>query len=206
MLSDKVPAVRLANDTIEVNPMPGPSRLPQDLEEAIRFHGHHCPGLSIGYRASKIALERLGTERAADEELIAIVENDSCSADGVQSVTGCTFGKGNFFFKDHGKQVFTFALRPSGRAIRLALRPAEQRPTVPDGDRAAAITQMLDAPEDALFDIAELTIELPGRASIHPSVACAACGEPTMATRIREVDGRSLCIPCAERETEGATP
>jgi len=93
-----------------------------DLHEAVRFHGHLCPGLAIGYRAAKIAMERLAAKRAEDEEVIAIVENDSCSADGVQWITGCTFGKGNFFFRDHGKQVFTFALRPTGRAVRIALK------------------------------------------------------------------------------------
>jgi formylmethanofuran dehydrogenase subunit E len=75
--------------------------LEPDLAEVIRFHGHMCPGLAIGYRAAKIAMERLGSWRAEDEELVAIVENDSCSVDAIQWITGCTFGKGNFFFRDH---------------------------------------------------------------------------------------------------------
>ena len=43
----------------------------KEIEEAIRFHGHFCPGLMIGYRAAQIALRELGVERAEDEELVA---------------------------------------------------------------------------------------------------------------------------------------
>ena len=40
------------------------------LEGLIAFHGHICPGLVIGYRATLAGLERLGVNRAEDEELI----------------------------------------------------------------------------------------------------------------------------------------
>ncbi len=178
--------------------------LPPDLKDAVRFHGHFCPGLAIGYRASKVALERLGAQRAKDEELVAIVENDSCSADGVQWVSGCTFGKGNFFFRDYGKQVFTFALRPTGRAVRLALKPTEERPPLPEDDRATLADQMLNAPAESLFTVTELVIELPKAASICSSVRCERCGEPVMSTRTRNVNGRTLCIPCAQRQEQTA--
>lgn len=29
-------------------------------DECVRFHGHECPGLAIGYRAAEIAKEQLG--------------------------------------------------------------------------------------------------------------------------------------------------
>ena len=72
----------------------GENVIPKDLAMAVEFHGHLCPGLTIGYLAAKVGLERLGIGRAEDEELIAIVENDSCAVDAVQVLTGCTFGKG----------------------------------------------------------------------------------------------------------------
>ncbi len=94
-----------------------------DYQECVKFHGHTCMGLTIGYLAAKLALAHLEVKRAADEELIAIVENDACCCDAVQVLTGCTFGKGNFFFKDHGKMAFTFGARSSGKSIRLVLKP-----------------------------------------------------------------------------------
>jgi len=171
-----------------------------DLRDAIRFHGHMCPGLAIGYGAAKIAMERLGSRRAEDEELIAIVENDSCSVDAVQWLTGCTFGKGNFIFRDYGKQVFTFAMRPTGRAIRIALRPEFMRREAAEQDREAKIEHILNAPAEDIFTITEMTIELPPPAQIHESVICDICGEGVMSTRTKTIAGRTMCIPCSEAQ------
>jgi len=178
--------------------------LAPDLKEAVRFHGHFCLGLTIGYRAAKIGMQRLKADRSEDEELIAIVENDSCAADGVQWMTGCTFGKGNFFFRDYGKQVFTFALRGSGRAVRVALKPPDQFPAVPEGDRETKADQILNAPAEVLFNIQDVTITLPEPAVSRESIMCDHCGEGAMATRTRRIGDQTLCIPCAAADQEGA--
>jgi len=169
-----------------------------DLLETVQFHGHLCPGLAIGFRAAKIALERLGAKRAEDEELIAIVENDSCSTDAVQWLTGCTFGKGNFFFKDYGKQVFTFAIRPTGDAVRIALKRRDRRSgEPPPQDREAMVHWILTAPAESLFDIRETKMSLPGLAQGHETAVCDQCGEEAMDSRTVKRDHRTLCIPCA---------
>jgi formylmethanofuran dehydrogenase subunit E len=94
----------------DYNDLPG-------MDECIRFHGHLCPGLVIGYKAARAALDGLKVERAEDEELFAIVETDACGADAIQVLTGCTFGKGNFIFRDLGKHAFTVGSRKSGRVL-----------------------------------------------------------------------------------------
>jgi formylmethanofuran dehydrogenase subunit E len=173
--------------------------LPSDLQRCVEFHGHFCPGLAIGYRAALAGLERIGAERARDEELIAIVENDSCAVDAVQVLTGCTFGKGNLFFRDYGKQVFTLALRPTGRGARVALKPRDRQEGGPSTqDREDGARWLLEAPAERLFDVRDVTISLPGEAQIHESVACDRCGEPVMASRTRARGSQTLCIPCAE--------
>jgi len=177
--------------------------IPADLVRAIEFHGHLCPGLVMGYLASKLGLDHLGTKRSEDEELIAIVENDSCAVDAVQVLTGCTTGKGNLFLRDYGKMVFTFALRPSGRAVRASLKH-ETEPSVeraPEGSqqrRDLEIQYMLQRPADELFSVREETIALPQTAQIYQSAICERCGEMVMETRTRTVDGALVCIPCAE--------
>ena len=88
--------------------------------EAVAFHGHICPGLATGYRAAAVALERLRSGRSEDEELVVITETDACGVDAIQVITGCTVGKGNLFFKDHGKHAFTFINRKTGEAVRVA--------------------------------------------------------------------------------------
>lgn len=177
--------------------------IPEDLQAAADFHGHLCPGLAVGYRACKVAMDRLGVARAYDEELVCVVENNSCSVDAVQVMTGCTFGKGNLFFRDYGKQVFTFASRgdPS-RGVRVSLRPDAFSRYDSESDLAAkrkeALARLLDAEEEELFFVDEVKVSLPEEARILPSVLCSNCGEPTMETRTVEVDGRILCIPCSK--------
>jgi len=90
-----------------------------DFEEVVKFHGHTCPGVTIGYRMAKAAMNRLAAQRAEDEEIVAIVENNACGVDAVQVLSGCTFGKGNFIFRDYGKQVYTFYSRNTGKGYRV---------------------------------------------------------------------------------------
>lgn len=72
----------------------------EDFKRCEAFHGHVCPGLSIGFRVAKAAMERFGENRSEDEEIVAIVETNACCVDAVQVLTGCTFGKGNFISKE----------------------------------------------------------------------------------------------------------
>jgi formylmethanofuran dehydrogenase subunit E len=176
--------------------------IPEHLKKAVEFHGHLCPGLVIGYRASLAAMRVMGIARAYDEELVCVAENDSCSVDAVQFLTGCTFGKGNLIFKDYGKQVFTFASRRSpGRAVRIGLRPDAIPPAGEELDEAerrdASLRRLLAATPEELFFIDEIDFEIPQKASILRSFPCDNCGEPTMQSRLVEDDGRLLCIPCS---------
>ncbi len=175
------------------------------LKGAVAFHGHLCPGLLIGYRAALLGLERLGGRRAEDEELIAVIENDSCSADAVQYLTGCTFGKGNLFFRDWGKQVFTLALRPSGRGVRLAFTGDRLKPLRGDGtaDREAYIKILLETPGEELYKVEDVTADLPAPASIFKTLHCDECGEGVMETRLARVGGRNICPECLFKQDPG---
>ena len=182
------------------------SHLPEDLKRCVAFHGHLCPGVVIGYCAARLALEELRAERSGDEEVIAIVENDTCAVDAIQVLTGCTFGKGNLYFLDYGKMAFSFAVRRTGKSIRLRLRPI--RPpdieSVPEDQRRDRhIEYMLEQDSKNLFEIRKDALtRLPATARIRESLPCDACGEMVMATRIREYGGRNLCIPCHEHRLE----
>ena len=191
-----------------------------DFKRCLAFHGHLCPGLSIGYQAARAAMDRLAAERSEDEEVVAIVETDACSADAVQVLTGCTFGKGNFVYRDHGKMVLTLLIRRTGKGVRVAMKPGA---FAPDPEHMALIQKItrgeadeterarfrerhharsrdiLAMPAEDLFKIEAAAAELPPRARIAPSEPCAACGEPTMETKMEEVGGRRLCRDCAGR-------
>ncbi len=164
--------------------------------DIVKFHGHECPGLAIGYRMSLAAMAALGAAPAGDEELVAIVENDACGVDALQMVSGCTFGKGNLVFRDHGKQVYTLFSRTSGRSVRVLFHGRGMPAEVKD-DRLARAAWILSAPEEAIVSTGPALLELPAAARVSSSVPCAICGEPVMEGRLRQVDGQGVCIPCA---------
>lgn len=169
-----------------------------NYSDIIAFHGHSCPGLAIGYRLATTAMAYLKAMRSSDEEMVAIVENDSCGVDALQCVTGCTFGKGNLIFRDYGKQVYTLYSRQTGEGVRAVFHgrgiPAELR-----GNREALIKLILEMPANEMISIEKVTIKEPEPAAIHKSALCSLCGESVMNTRLRNVDGKPVCIPCAEK-------
>ncbi len=188
-----------------------------DFKRCEAFHGHICPGLSIGYKATKLAMVKLEEVRAADEEVVAIVETDACSADAVQVLTGCTFGKGNFLHRDHGKMALTLFSRNSGRGLRVLVKPGAFEPNVEHRELMQKVMQgeasdeqrkrfqelhfqrscdVLDMPDEQLFDLQEVKEEMPAKARIEPSEPCSRCGEPTMRTKLEMVDGQAQCRGC----------
>ena len=165
-------------------------------EDLISFHGHSCPGLAIGYRMARAGMDFLVGSRSVDEELVAIVENNACGVDALQFLTGCTFGKGNFIYKDYGKQVFTLYDRKSRKGVRIALN-LQNMPDDIGKDKDRFISWLLSAPEEDIVSIREVNIDEPEPARIMQSVNCDFCGEGVMESRTRKVGDKTACIPCA---------
>ena len=173
----------------------------------------------MGIRAAEVALREVGPH-SSDEEVVALTETDMCGVDAIQYLTGCTFGKGNLIHLDYGKNAYTFMRRSDGRAVRVSARPGafdrspehdelssrvrngggtEEEQTRYKELRANRTEAILRAPEEELYAIEELEdAEVPPTARIHDSVACAGCGEFTMETRVRKLEGRALCPSCFE--------
>jgi formylmethanofuran dehydrogenase subunit E len=193
-----------------------------EFKRCEEFHGHVCPGLSIGFRAARVALERLAESRSEDEEIVAVVENDSCYADAVQVLTGCTFGKGNFIYRDYGKMALTLLSRKTGQGVRVAMWPGAFAPDemhlsllrkVMSGEADPDETKrfhelhlkrsfdVLEMPADELFIVKAVKMELPDKARIEPSEPCSRCGEPTMLTKFETKDGLKVCRDCLEQST-----
>ncbi|MDQ4131922.1 MAG: FmdE family protein [Actinomycetota bacterium] len=175
------------------------------MRRTVEFHGHMCPGLAMGIRAAEVALREIGPP-AEDEEVVAVVETDMCGVDAIQFLLGCTFGKGNLVHRDYGKNAYTVFRRSDGKAVRISERPGSRRPPEPEPEseeefferQRQRVDRILTAPIDDLYQVRPVDGEAPRTARIFASVDCAACGEATMETRIRRLDGQELCPPCFE--------
>ena len=196
----------------------------EEFKKCAEFHGHVCPGLSLGYKAAKLAMQKLAQARAEDEEMVAIVETDACSADAVQVLTGCTFGKGNLIYKDYGKMVLTLLSRKTGRGVRVALRQGafsldetllallrkiissqadEEDLILFHKLREQRTRDVLETTDDDLFAVTAVQKKLPPVAKIEPSTPCSRCGKPTMQTKLENVNGAKLCRGCIEESRGG---
>jgi len=167
-------------------------------EEIVRFHGHECPGLAIGYRMATAAIAALKSMRSEDEELVAIVENDACGVDALQCITGCTFGKGNLLFRDHGKQVYTVYSRSTRAGVRVHFHGRDITDAM-RRDRTGLANWILTAPAGSILAVTPVSVPEPEPAKIRKSIPCAICGEAVMETRTRDLAGKPVCIPCSEQ-------
>jgi len=200
------------------------------LEAGLTLHGHRCPAMPLGLRAGAAAMNQLGVGRAADGQLVALVEIGerhcaTCFADGVQMITGCTFGKGNIEKLHVGKWGLTLIDKQSGRAVRVAPRaeameankqtpffkeyrekgiPASQ---VPAEVVDPLVERVMNAPVEQLFDVGEVHdhawTELP---HTFASFRCDHCGEMTVEGYGRPLGDGHVCQPCYDAMMRDGAP
>ena len=167
------------------------------IAATIEFHGHSCPGLAIGIRVAEYVRREFGDVEAS--QLLCVTETDMCGVDGIQFLTGCTFGKGNLIHLDYGKAAFSFYHLGDEKAFRLVMRP-EAREVVespPGVDRREAMRRhFMEMELDLMFSRQALDFAPPRGPRVLQSLICMSCGEETMESRTRRFAGRTLCIPC----------
>ena len=193
------------------------------LEAGKQFHGHSCPAMPMGLRVGAAAMNALGAERARDGQLLALVElgDDHCAtcfADGVQMITGCTFGKGNIRKLHYGKWGVTLVDVANNRAVRvtpkaeamLANKQTEffakyREKGVPASKVPLDIVQplvdrVMSAPDDKLLEVSEIFhYDVPQKPHSFSSLVCDRCGEMVVEGYARVVGDGRVCIPCQER-------
>ncbi|AGK60448.1 Formylmethanofuran dehydrogenase subunit E [Archaeoglobus sulfaticallidus PM70-1] len=198
------------------------------IETAKQFHGHICPFLVLGIKASVIALNKLGIDRAeykesVGEEILAIVECNNCFADGVQIATGCTFGNNSLIYADIGKNAVTVVKRGEWKGIRVYVDAENIRSKYfpkdvlelfdrvivrREGDEKELEEfrqlwedigrELAGVPEED-FWIKEVNVKPIERAPIFNSLRCSVCGELVMETKTRkDRDGKVFCLACLD--------
>ena len=164
------------------------------IDKTIEFHGHNCPGLTIGIRVSELAMEKLDICNSTAP--VCVTETDMCAVDAVQFLTGCSFGKGNLIHKDFGKSAFTFYDRDTQKGFRAVFK---NEFAGDEQDRSIRIKKILEADLGDLFETSEVHLPPVRPVRIMKSIPCAYVGEKTIESLIRLFDGKNLCIPCFQK-------
>ncbi|RMD98058.1 MAG: tRNA CCA-pyrophosphorylase, partial [Calditrichaeota bacterium] len=171
------------------------------LEFGQKFHGHKCPAMPLGLRVGAAAMNALGVDRTGDSALLAILDLGdnhcaTCFGDGIQVITGCTFGKGNIQKTHKGKWALTLVDKKSNRAVRVSpkaqamlanketsffkdYREKGVPPTqVPDEVVEPLVVKVMGSPEEMLLEVSEV-FDYPHQEPPHSfsSFVCDSCGE-----------------------------
>ncbi len=193
------------------------------LEFGQKFHGHKCPAMPNGLRVGAAALNKLGVERTGDSNIHAILELGdnhcaTCFADGIQVITGCTFGKGNITKSQKGKWGLTLIDKATNRAVRVSpkaeamlqtkktdffknFREKGVPPTkVPDKAVQPLVVKVMNAPEEMIMTVSDVfEYEWNEPAHTFNSFACEDCGEMVVTEYARIKGDRHICQDCASK-------
>jgi formylmethanofuran dehydrogenase subunit E len=190
------------------------------LELGQKFHGHKCPAMPNGLRVAETAMNKLGVERTGDSFLHAIVEIGenhcaTCFADGVQVITGCTFGKGNIERSQKGKWGLTLIDKKTNKAVRVVPKAEAMMQTkktsffkdyrekgvpptqVPEEVVQPLIEKVMNAPVEMIMNVSEVF----NYSWIEPkhtynSIVCEKCGEMVIKEYTQMIDGIRVCNDC----------
>ncbi|MGB9692739.1 MAG: FmdE family protein [Candidatus Sumerlaeaceae bacterium] len=193
------------------------------FEMGLAFHGHKCPAMPMGLRIGAAAMNALGVERAKDGQLVALVEigDDHCAtcfADGIQVITGCTFGKGNIQKLGYGKWGVTLIEKNTRRAVRVTPKAEAMKANkqtaffseyrekgipaskVPSEVVDPLIERVLSAPQEALLIVSPV-FDYAWQDPPHSfeSFVCEECGEMTVEPYGRLFGEKRVCIPCRQK-------
>ena len=179
------------------------------LKESAVAHGHLCPGQVVGVRMAMLGCRLIGLDepRAQDQtkKIIVYVEMDRCTSDAISHVTGVKLGRRSLKFMDYGIMAATFVHLETGVAYRiLSTEEARDLVTVYAPEIEGKSMQQLEAylrmPDSVLFRVQQVQVpigefDLPG--PTRSKVSCSQCGQVVRDRREVQVDGLTLCKPCA---------
>jgi formylmethanofuran dehydrogenase subunit E len=183
--------------------------LEEYLKESYSFHGENCPGQVLGTRMAIVGCREIGLENPKSNEqrkkIIVYVEMDRCATDAIMAVTGCRPGKRTLKIVDYGIMAATFINLDTGKAVRVVARE-EARDLAPKyaPQIQGKYEQQREAykimPEEELFRIEEVTVEIPPEdmpGKTLRRVRCERCGDYVQDCKEVKIDGQILCKPCA---------
>jgi len=214
----------LENPRAEIEEMIDSGDLKGLLIKASQLHGHFCPFLTLGVRAGYLGVKTVKVKTKGMEDILAVLETNNCFSDGIQMVSGCSFGNNSLIYRDFGKTAVSIVSR-SGEGVRILVKIEDhwidkkypeasllfEKVVVKREGSEKEIKQlqkqwqdisfeMLKVPREEIFQIENVQINIPPYAPIMESIRCFKCGEMVMESKVVNIKENSFCIPCSARE------
>lgn len=179
------------------------------LEGSARAHGHLCPGQVIGVRMAMEGCRLIGLDNPRSREqikkIVVYAEIDRCATDAVAHVTGVKLGRRSLKFIDNGIMACTFVNLATRRAFRIASTEearelaANYGPDIGD-PREQQLAAYKVMPIEALFDVKEVSVDIPLSDLPGPTrfkAVCQECGTVVRDKKEIYKNGQVLCRSCA---------
>ena len=123
-------------------------------EEAVKFHGHECPGLAIGIRACEAIISKMNI-KPKEDKIICITENNTCPVDGIKYVFGCDYDKKNLFYKESEELFFNIFKTSNNDSLRIIYKGKNDTDS-----KDGYMKYILNADIDELFDFSKVKYDL----------------------------------------------
>ncbi len=209
------------NPRNDIIPLVKNNKLEELLILSGTLHGHYCPGLSMGVICSVYAINKINLFSDGLEDILAIIEINSCFADSIQYITGCTVGNNSLIFKDYGKTAFSLVKR-DGTGLRLSVKSSYRKKMIelyPDFQecfnkvvveknrdknvvkefkkKAQEVSfKLLEWNINDIFNFKKININIPEYAPIRENVICLRCGESIMKEKEIQDHDNVYCREC----------
>lgn len=167
----------------------------------------------------RLSLKTLARGREKGVRLIAVVEFQNCLADGIQKVTGATFGKNTLFLRDYGKFAASFYDLATEKSARIKVRKEVVEESLifgregqvvkklPPADRKEAAERILEKgreiaerfakmSDEDLFEVTQAPYFKPKEEPSLKHTVCEECGEIVLEDFVKEKDGKKVCLSC----------
>jgi formylmethanofuran dehydrogenase subunit E len=188
-------------------------------DEAIKFHGHLCPMFALGVRMGDFALETLDRRREPGMKLVTVIEFRNCLADGIQFVTGATYGKNLLYYREFGKFAASFYDLESGKSVRIRIknpilekvleygREGERIKNLPVKERVEPTKKLMawgkemvgwleGLSDHEIFTVGDAPGFIPDAVPSLEHSVCAICGEVVLDEFSIERNGERICKGC----------
>lgn len=120
-------------------------------EETVKFHGHECPGIAIGFKVCEAIKSKINI----DENIVCISENNSCPIDAVKYIFNFDYKKGNLILREDKDLAFNIIDKKNDKSFRVVYKGENNYNT-----KKEYINYILKARINELFDFTEVKYNL----------------------------------------------